>query len=855
MTLILRDDYGLIWSKSRENQKGDGLNIGILNKLVFRGLQNILKPRSTKCDDKKCVRQHFTIKAASEDKKDEERYCGSIRHDVWISVDEWNQRIDEHKKLPPYSRKIVRIMANMNLFGPRSIRDEIAKELGQAQLFLQKPYSGSYSGQYDNPQIIDLSHLKPVDLQIASSLTDVQAGQNESHPTSLTDIDSETEDTVLDIDQLFNELPMHISLDKVAIAEDKFCTSLKDHQLQAVDFIFRRESGESYPERTLWRPWSLTDGTFCKEHIITGTISKEAEDCLGGILADDMGLGKTLSMLAAIVHTIDLANIFHNSDTTTTNVNDEIRNVKGTLIVVPSELLMDTWTNEIGRHISTGCISVAKFHGQRKRDIEQQLHMYDVIITTYSTMMAEQRRVNAALQKIRWYRLVLDEAHTIRNWSSKQFQAISLIQSHIRWCITGTPIQNSLDDLGALVRFLKVPIFSEPTLFRKFMSYSKPNKKSLEPKFRNLGLLLGSICLRRNKSILPNIEYLIEDRHPVFTADERQQYRNLETVFDRLLNFEIKKTSAMQSSKGVMESFLRLRMFCNNGINRANEGNVGSHESFKRPDEILSILQQCNEAMCWYCTSDVTSLSGTLDDYEGASLTTCLHVVCRECTPDYRTTFCETSPPTCPICEEPHGIDYRWTTTSEASLSELKVDSYPSKILSLLNDIEMHHEEAKCVVFSFWKTTLDITEQALKSRNIEFIRVDGSMTPKARGKALKNFHERTTSRVLLITFSTGAAGLNDLTVAHRIHILEPQWNPAVEDQAIGRVLRIDQDRQVVVIRYTMQHSIEEIVQKRKSHKLLLARGGFTNHRESDLRQMQHLQNALHAVDKAYVDHQ
>lgn len=52
--------------------------------------------------------------------------------------------------------------------------------------------------------------------------------------------------------------------------------------------------------------------------------------------------------------------------------------------------------------------------------------------------------------------------------------------------------------------------------------------------------------------------------------------------------------------------------------------------------------------------------------------------------------------------------------------------------------------------------------------------------------------------------------LNGLTVANRLHILEPQWNPAVESQAIGRVLRLDQQRQVTVVRYAMQRSIEEV---------------------------------------------
>ena len=111
------------------------------------------------------------------------------------------------------------------------------------------------------------------------------------------------------------------------------------------------------------------------------------------------------------------------------------------------------------------------------------------------------------------------------------------------------------------------------------------------------------------------------------------------------------------------------------------------------------------------------------------------------------------------------------------------------------------------------------------------------MPVRKRGTILHQFQNREASRVLLITFSTGAVGyvpahlpqadltvwgwndmfaantnprLNGLTVANMVHILEPQWNPAVENQAIGRLLRLDQQSRVTVFRYVMQRSIEEV---------------------------------------------
>jgi len=60
-----------------------------------------------------------------------------------------------------------------------------------------------------------------------------------------------------------------------------------------------------------------------------------------------------------------------------------------------------------------------------------------------------------------------------------------------------------------------------------------------------------------------------------------------------------------------------------------------------------------------------------------------------------------------------------------------------------------------------------------------------------------------------MTLGTGAVGLN-LTVANRVHILEPQWNPSIEKQAIGRVMRLGQEKQVAIVRYIVEHTVEQV---------------------------------------------
>ena len=120
------------------------------------------------------------------------------------------------------------------------------------------------------------------------------------------------------------------------------------------------------------------------------------------------------------------------------------------------------------------------------------------------------------------------------------------------------------------------------------------------------------------------------------------------------------------------------------------------------------------------------------------------------------------------------------------------------------------------IVFSVWKKTLDLVSALFSAKRIPFLLIDGSLSLADRRKVLKRFREDPGVPVLLMTLGTGAVGLN-LTVANRIHILEPQWNPTVESQAIGRAVRFGQEKTVTVERYIMKDTVEEVSRPRSRH--------------------------------------
>ncbi|KAJ4125773.1 hypothetical protein NW765_001547 [Fusarium oxysporum] len=104
--------------------------------------------------------------------------------------------------------------------------------------------------------------------------------------------------------------------------------------------------------------------------------------------------------------------------------------------------------------------------------------------------------------------------------------------------------------------------------------------------------------------------------------------------------------------------------------------------------------------------------------------------------------------------------------------------------------------------------------------------IHGSRSLAERTKVLKEFQSKNGPTILLMTLGTGAVGLN-LAVASRIYLLEPQWNPSIEEQAIGRALRLGQESQVVVVRYITAKTVEQAdVVFRQRRKLQLVGGGF-----------------------------
>ena len=139
---------------------------------------------------------------------------------------------------------------------------------------------------------------------------------------------------------------------------------------------------------------------------------------------------------------------------------------------------------------------------------------------------------------------------------------------------------------------------------------------------------------------------------------------------------------------------------------------------------------------------------------------------------------------------------------------------------------------------------LDLVEKPLRAESICFGRLDGSMSQSARSATLSRFSADPSLRVLLLSLRAGGVGLN-LVAAQSIYLLDPWWNPAVEEQAINRIHRIGQAYPVRVKHFVVQNSVEDRIlelQKKKSNLVKGALGGGGGDEESKAMRIEDLKH-------------
>jgi len=402
---------------------------------------------------------------------------------------------------------------------------------------------------------------------------------------------------------------------------------------------------------------------------------------LGCVLADDMGLGKTIQALAAM---------------------------RGrTLVVSPTSVLFN-WLAETTKFRPD--LRVATYRGAR-RTLETGA---DVVLTSYPIL----RNDTDVLAGVTWDTVILDESQTIKNPDSQVARAAYRLKARWRVTLSGTPIENRLDELWSQLHFTNPGLLGGRTDFQD--RWSEPISAGDSAAAARLRERIRPFVLRRMKS---------------------QVARDLPPRTDAIMYVEL------DEAERIIYDTIRAAT----------------------QTEIVALLQAGGGVM--------------------AALEALLRLRQAACHPALLPGAVRGGP---------------------APLQS-------SKLQRLLDDVVADGHRA--LVFSQWTSLLDLIEPHLQAAGIAFNRLDGTTVDRAG--VVTSFQAEGGPPVMLLSLKAGGTGLN-LTAADHVFLIDPWWNPAVEDQAADRAHRIGQDKPVMVYRMVARDTVEERILELQHKKRALA---------------------------------
>lgn len=156
--------------------------------------------------------------------------------------------------------------------------------------------------------------------------------------------------------------------------------------------------------------------------------------------------------------------------------------------------MLQQWEGETQSKVSRHRLTICVHHGCNRETKPKHLRTYDIVVTTYN-IVSREHKSRGALFGIKWKRIILDEAHVVRNHKSQISMAACELRGKARWALTGTPIQNKEMDVYALLKFLHCSPFDDLGHWKKWIDKSAGGQQ-------RLNTIMKSLMLRRTKAQL-----------------------------------------------------------------------------------------------------------------------------------------------------------------------------------------------------------------------------------------------------------------------------------------------------------------------------------------------------------------
>uniref|UniRef100_A0A3Q3K7K3 Excision repair cross-complementation group 6-like 2 n=1 Tax=Monopterus albus TaxID=43700 RepID=A0A3Q3K7K3_MONAL len=505
----------------------------------------------------------------------------------------------------------------------------------------------------------------------------------------------------------------------------------------------------------------------------------------GCILGDDMGLGKTVQVigfLAAVLHKTGTWEDIKNNRPQflqSQMPSEQSKPKKVFLIVAPLSVLYN-WKDELD---TWGYFQSVVVHGLRKEEELARIKKghIEIALTTFETL----RLCLDQFNNIDWSAVVVDEAHKIKNPNSQVTQAMKELRCKIRIGLTGTILQNNLEELwcvmdwaipgclGSLGHFKNK--FSDPIEQGQRHSATKRALAIGRKTVRVLASRISHWFLRRTKALIKEELPKKDDRVVYCSLSDIQQ-----TVYQTVLDTE-DVTLLLRSSEKCDCQSGRTRRACCYKTNSEGVQMKALYFSY------LAILRKVANHVA--LLQSTTGTSKKQEKYVNA--------ICQK------------------VFQKFPDFVQRCKDEAFEALSD-PVYSGKMKVLQKLLKYYLQKRE-KVLLFSLSTKLLDVLESYCMAEGLDYSRLDGTTKSRERVQIVKEFNSSSHINLCLVSTMAGGLGLN-FVGANVVVLFDPTWNPANDLQAIDRVYRIGQCRDVTVLRLISLGSVEEVIYLRQIYK-------------------------------------
>ncbi|KAJ7868591.1 SNF2 family N-terminal domain-containing protein [Mycena olivaceomarginata] len=491
----------------------------------------------------------------------------------------------------------------------------------------------------------------------------------------------------------------------------------------------------------------------------------------GGILADEMGMGKTIQAMARVI------------DGPPTKIDRKDGWAAATLVVCPLAV-MQQWDSEVKKF--TFGLKVVQYHDSKRGKLAAQLPEANIVLTTYgvvcsehSTMDPHDRTQGSVLFTTKWWRIILDEAHTIKNRKTKTAQACWDLQAKFRWCLTATPMQNEVDEFFPLLKFLHIKPLNDWDRFNLLIAKPISKGPGANLAMKRLQVVLTHVMFRRTKAEVASVLKLPARTVVIlpceFDASEQQFY----TALKKQRADSAQEDSGEERGGACDHPCLVLDNYTDEMDDIAPEPlNMAADADSDLEDDI-------GKPKCEFCMTRLTR----------------------------RNTADQAWPGHCINCAA-------FKVQAENLRSSKRASAKIRTIVRLLQHIAKESGgQEKTVIFSQFTAMLDIIESFLMVIGIDFVRYDGKMSIKERTEALAEISTNPRKTVILVSLKAG--GRLNLTACNHVILVDMWWNPAVEEQAFDRTHRVGQTRNVHIYKLKIDDTVEDrILQLQESKRQL-----------------------------------